>query len=87
MLVGFQTQHHILFIYFYTLDTFEHNESLKCERLKYQKDRKKPESCHPFHPEVCESADLRVCMQVNMYTVKAESKENTNKFMCYSMKM
>uniref|UniRef100_A0A669CZT0 Calcium voltage-gated channel auxiliary subunit alpha2delta 3 n=1 Tax=Oreochromis niloticus TaxID=8128 RepID=A0A669CZT0_ORENI len=25
--------------------------SLKCERLKYQKDRKKPESCHPFHPE------------------------------------
>ncbi|KAK7916639.1 hypothetical protein WMY93_012400 [Mugilogobius chulae] len=25
--------------------------SLKCDRLKYQKDRKKPESCHPFHPE------------------------------------
>uniref|UniRef100_A0A8C5I4C3 Calcium channel, voltage dependent, alpha2/delta subunit 3 n=1 Tax=Gouania willdenowi TaxID=441366 RepID=A0A8C5I4C3_GOUWI len=21
--------------------------------LKFQKDRKKPESCHPFHPEVC----------------------------------
>uniref|UniRef100_A0A8D3DVA6 Calcium channel, voltage dependent, alpha2/delta subunit 3 n=1 Tax=Scophthalmus maximus TaxID=52904 RepID=A0A8D3DVA6_SCOMX len=33
------------------LDTFEHNESLKCDRLKFQKDRKKPESCHPFHPE------------------------------------
>uniref|UniRef100_A0A672Y9W6 Calcium channel, voltage dependent, alpha2/delta subunit 3 n=1 Tax=Sphaeramia orbicularis TaxID=375764 RepID=A0A672Y9W6_9TELE len=26
--------------------------SLKCDRLKFQKDRKKPESCHPFHPEV-----------------------------------
>uniref|UniRef100_A0A8C6M180 Calcium channel, voltage dependent, alpha2/delta subunit 3 n=1 Tax=Nothobranchius furzeri TaxID=105023 RepID=A0A8C6M180_NOTFU len=25
--------------------------SLKCDRLKLQKDRKKPESCHPFHPE------------------------------------
>uniref|UniRef100_A0A3Q1GQS3 Calcium channel, voltage dependent, alpha2/delta subunit 3 n=1 Tax=Acanthochromis polyacanthus TaxID=80966 RepID=A0A3Q1GQS3_9TELE len=35
----------------YILDTFEHNESLKCDRLKFQKDRKKPESCHPFHPE------------------------------------
>uniref|UniRef100_A0A8P4GI48 Calcium channel, voltage dependent, alpha2/delta subunit 3 n=1 Tax=Dicentrarchus labrax TaxID=13489 RepID=A0A8P4GI48_DICLA len=27
-------------------------DSLKCDRLKFQKDRKKPESCHPFHPEV-----------------------------------
>uniref|UniRef100_A0A4W6EVC9 Calcium channel, voltage dependent, alpha2/delta subunit 3 n=1 Tax=Lates calcarifer TaxID=8187 RepID=A0A4W6EVC9_LATCA len=26
-------------------------DSLKCDRLKFQKDRKKPESCHPFHPE------------------------------------
>uniref|UniRef100_A0A8C6UFF0 Calcium channel, voltage dependent, alpha2/delta subunit 3 n=1 Tax=Neogobius melanostomus TaxID=47308 RepID=A0A8C6UFF0_9GOBI len=25
--------------------------SLKCDRLKSQKDRRKPESCHPFHPE------------------------------------
>uniref|UniRef100_W5L6B2 Calcium voltage-gated channel auxiliary subunit alpha2delta 3 n=1 Tax=Astyanax mexicanus TaxID=7994 RepID=W5L6B2_ASTMX len=28
-----------------------HNESLKCERLKLQKDRRRPETCHPFHPE------------------------------------
>ncbi|KAK1799584.1 hypothetical protein P4O66_000465 [Electrophorus voltai] len=28
-----------------------HNESLKCDRLKFQKDRKRPDSCHPFHPE------------------------------------
>ncbi|XP_033995301.1 voltage-dependent calcium channel subunit alpha-2/delta-3-like isoform X1 [Trematomus bernacchii] len=36
-----------------TMDPIEimYNESLKCDRLKYQKDRKKPESCHPFHPE------------------------------------
>uniref|UniRef100_H3DB17 Calcium voltage-gated channel auxiliary subunit alpha2delta 3 n=1 Tax=Tetraodon nigroviridis TaxID=99883 RepID=H3DB17_TETNG len=36
-----------------TMDPIEiiHNESLKCDRLKFQKDRKKPESCHPFHPE------------------------------------
>lgn len=36
----------------FILDSSEHNESLKCDRLKFQKDRKKPESCHPFHPEV-----------------------------------
>ena len=35
------------------LNRFVHNESLKCDRLKFQNDRKKPESCHPFHPEVC----------------------------------
>uniref|UniRef100_A0A3Q2XMG7 Voltage-dependent calcium channel alpha-2/delta subunit conserved region domain-containing protein n=1 Tax=Hippocampus comes TaxID=109280 RepID=A0A3Q2XMG7_HIPCM len=28
-----------------------HNESLKCERLKTQKDRRRPDTCHPFHPE------------------------------------
>ncbi|XP_064162673.1 voltage-dependent calcium channel subunit alpha-2/delta-3-like isoform X1 [Anguilla rostrata] len=28
-----------------------YNESLKCERLKLQKDRKRPDSCHPFHAE------------------------------------
>ncbi|KAG9333593.1 hypothetical protein JZ751_010809 [Albula glossodonta] len=33
-------------------DHCEHNESLKCERLKNQKDRKRPDSCHPYHPEV-----------------------------------
>uniref|UniRef100_A0A6Q2YRV1 VWFA domain-containing protein n=1 Tax=Esox lucius TaxID=8010 RepID=A0A6Q2YRV1_ESOLU len=33
------------------LNTSAHNESLKCDRLKFQKDRKRPESCHPFHPE------------------------------------
>lgn len=36
-----------------TMDPIEimYNESLKCDRLKFQKDRRKPESCHPFHPE------------------------------------
>uniref|UniRef100_A0A493SU38 Voltage-dependent calcium channel alpha-2/delta subunit conserved region domain-containing protein n=1 Tax=Anas platyrhynchos platyrhynchos TaxID=8840 RepID=A0A493SU38_ANAPP len=29
-----------------------YNESLKCERLKSQKIRRRPESCHGFHPEV-----------------------------------
>uniref|UniRef100_A0A452V2D0 Calcium voltage-gated channel auxiliary subunit alpha2delta 3 n=1 Tax=Ursus maritimus TaxID=29073 RepID=A0A452V2D0_URSMA len=29
----------------------QHNESLKCERLKAQKIRRRPESCHGFHPE------------------------------------
>ncbi|XP_050978034.1 voltage-dependent calcium channel subunit alpha-2/delta-3 isoform X1 [Labeo rohita] len=28
-----------------------YNESLKCDRLKFQKDRRRPQSCHPFHPE------------------------------------
>nr|XP_023684323.1 voltage-dependent calcium channel subunit alpha-2/delta-3-like isoform X1 [Paramormyrops kingsleyae] len=28
-----------------------YNESLTCERFKFQKDRRRPDSCHPFHPE------------------------------------
>ncbi|XP_056591447.1 voltage-dependent calcium channel subunit alpha-2/delta-3 isoform X1 [Triplophysa dalaica] len=28
-----------------------YNESLKCDRLKFQKDRRRPQSCHPFHPQ------------------------------------
>uniref|UniRef100_A0A3B3TTS3 Calcium channel, voltage dependent, alpha2/delta subunit 3 n=1 Tax=Poecilia latipinna TaxID=48699 RepID=A0A3B3TTS3_9TELE len=43
-----------------TMDPIEikyilYRSSLKCDRLKLQKDRKKPESCHPFHPEVGET--------------------------------
>ncbi|MBN3315448.1 CA2D3 protein, partial [Atractosteus spatula] len=34
------------------IEIIAHNESLKCERLKLQKDRRRPDSCHPFHPEV-----------------------------------
>uniref|UniRef100_A0A674DPP4 Calcium voltage-gated channel auxiliary subunit alpha2delta 3 n=1 Tax=Salmo trutta TaxID=8032 RepID=A0A674DPP4_SALTR len=34
-----------------SLTAAAHNESLKCERLKFQKDRRRPDSCHPFHPE------------------------------------
>uniref|UniRef100_A0AAV2LYW4 Voltage-dependent calcium channel alpha-2/delta subunit conserved region domain-containing protein n=1 Tax=Knipowitschia caucasica TaxID=637954 RepID=A0AAV2LYW4_KNICA len=36
-----------------TMDPIEimYNESLKCERLKMQKDRRRPDPCHPFHPE------------------------------------
>ncbi|KAJ8400157.1 hypothetical protein AAFF_G00398510 [Aldrovandia affinis] len=33
------------------IELIEHNESLKCERLKFQKDRKRPDSCHPYHPD------------------------------------
>ncbi|KAK7135205.1 hypothetical protein R3I94_013999 [Phoxinus phoxinus] len=33
------------------LDSAAHNESLKCERLKFQKDRRRPDTCHPFHHE------------------------------------
>uniref|UniRef100_A0A8B9ZMZ6 Calcium voltage-gated channel auxiliary subunit alpha2delta 3 n=1 Tax=Anas zonorhyncha TaxID=75864 RepID=A0A8B9ZMZ6_9AVES len=33
------------------LNYIVHNESLKCERLKSQKIRRRPESCHGFHPE------------------------------------
>eukprot|EP00069_Balaena_mysticetus_P016766 bmy_10121T0 len=34
------------------LNNSQHNESLKCERLKAQKIRRRPESCHGFHPEI-----------------------------------
>ncbi|OCT58649.1 hypothetical protein XELAEV_18001790mg [Xenopus laevis] len=35
----------------FSLTPFAHNESLKCERLKSQKIRRRPEACHGFHPE------------------------------------
>ncbi|KAG1949108.1 voltage-dependent calcium channel subunit alpha-2/delta-3 [Pimephales promelas] len=34
-----------------SLNFTAHNESLKCERLKFQKDRRRPDTCHPFHHE------------------------------------
>uniref|UniRef100_A0A8C0Y0S9 Calcium channel, voltage dependent, alpha2/delta subunit 3 n=1 Tax=Cyprinus carpio carpio TaxID=630221 RepID=A0A8C0Y0S9_CYPCA len=38
----------IIYILFYKI---KHLLSLKCDRLKFQKDRRRPQSCHPFHPE------------------------------------
>uniref|UniRef100_A0A3B4D866 VWFA domain-containing protein n=1 Tax=Pygocentrus nattereri TaxID=42514 RepID=A0A3B4D866_PYGNA len=38
------------------LNLAAHNESLKCERLKLQKHRRRPDTCHPFHPEVPQKA-------------------------------
>ncbi|KAI2661196.1 Voltage-dependent calcium channel subunit alpha-2/delta-3 [Labeo rohita] len=35
----------------FCLNFTAHNESLKCERLKFQKDRRRPDTCHPFHHE------------------------------------
>uniref|UniRef100_A0A8C9VHR3 Calcium channel, voltage dependent, alpha2/delta subunit 3 n=1 Tax=Scleropages formosus TaxID=113540 RepID=A0A8C9VHR3_SCLFO len=29
----------------------KHNGSLRCDRLKSPNDRRRPDSCHPFHPE------------------------------------
>ena len=63
------TKAHLLVSLFLCLafDSCEHNESLKCERLKFQKDRKKPDSCHPFHPEVgptSQNNHLLVCVCV-----------------------
>ncbi|GAA6095512.1 voltage-dependent calcium channel subunit alpha-2/delta-3 isoform X1 [Tachysurus ichikawai] len=38
-------------LHVFSLTPNAHNESLKCERLKLQKDRRRPDTCHPFHPE------------------------------------
>uniref|UniRef100_A0A674BKE9 Calcium channel, voltage dependent, alpha2/delta subunit 3 n=1 Tax=Salmo trutta TaxID=8032 RepID=A0A674BKE9_SALTR len=49
--VSVKCKSEVWFITISILNPSEHNESLKCDRLKFQKDRKRPESCHPFHPE------------------------------------
>uniref|UniRef100_A0A672LKG4 Voltage-dependent calcium channel subunit alpha-2/delta-3-like n=1 Tax=Sinocyclocheilus grahami TaxID=75366 RepID=A0A672LKG4_SINGR len=41
----------IIYILFINQINISHNESLKCDRLKFQKDRRRPQSCHPFHLE------------------------------------
>ena len=35
-----------------TLDPCAHNASVKCDRMRSQKVRRRPESCHAFHPQV-----------------------------------
>uniref|UniRef100_A0A674BKP5 Calcium channel, voltage dependent, alpha2/delta subunit 3 n=1 Tax=Salmo trutta TaxID=8032 RepID=A0A674BKP5_SALTR len=50
-LLSVKCKSEVWFITISILNPSEHNESLKCDRLKFQKDRKRPESCHPFHPE------------------------------------
>lgn len=34
------------------LNSFEHNATVKCNRMKSQKIRRRPESCHAYHPHV-----------------------------------
>lgn len=34
------------------LNSLAHNTSVKCERMRSQKLRRRPDTCHAFHPEV-----------------------------------
>lgn len=34
------------------LDSVTHNASVKCDRMRSQKIRRRPESCHAYHPQV-----------------------------------
>lgn len=34
------------------LDPAVHNASVKCDRMRSQKIRRRPESCHAYHPQV-----------------------------------
>lgn len=34
------------------LNSLAHNASVKCERMRSQKLRRRPDTCHAFHPEV-----------------------------------
>lgn len=34
------------------LDPVAHNASVKCDRMRSQKIRRRPESCHAYHPQV-----------------------------------
>ncbi len=34
------------------LDSAVHNASVKCDRMRSQKIRRRPESCHAYHPQV-----------------------------------
>uniref|UniRef100_A0A8C7WY07 Calcium voltage-gated channel auxiliary subunit alpha2delta 4 n=1 Tax=Oryzias sinensis TaxID=183150 RepID=A0A8C7WY07_9TELE len=41
--------------FFVPLDPVQHNASVKCDRMRSQKIRRRPESCHSYHPQ--ENAD------------------------------
>uniref|UniRef100_A0A671UU80 Calcium voltage-gated channel auxiliary subunit alpha2delta 3 n=1 Tax=Sparus aurata TaxID=8175 RepID=A0A671UU80_SPAAU len=51
------------------LTSAAHNESLKCERLKMQKDRRRPDTCHPFHPEVLAPQTLHTDHSLLLYSL------------------
>lgn len=36
-----------------------HNASVKCDRMRSQKLRRRPDSCHAFHPEVRAGGEIR----------------------------
>uniref|UniRef100_A0A3Q3NCX5 VWFA domain-containing protein n=1 Tax=Mastacembelus armatus TaxID=205130 RepID=A0A3Q3NCX5_9TELE len=46
----------------------EHNATVKCNRMKSQKVRRRPESCHAYHPKV----SVKLCVQVGLRQVNAE---------------
>lgn len=41
----------LLFLHFF-LNRWAHNASVKCDRMRSQKIRRRPESCHAYHPQV-----------------------------------
>ncbi|KAI1234430.1 Voltage-dependent calcium channel subunit alpha-2/delta-3, partial [Lamprotornis superbus] len=56
------------------LNCLVHNESLKCERLKSQKIRRRPESCHGFHPENTHTVPRRADREQDVITVVCTAK-------------
>lgn len=40
------------------LDPVAHNASVKCDRMRSQKIRRRPESCHAYHPQVSPRCQL-----------------------------
>uniref|UniRef100_A0A8D2ZEC4 Calcium voltage-gated channel auxiliary subunit alpha2delta 4 n=1 Tax=Scophthalmus maximus TaxID=52904 RepID=A0A8D2ZEC4_SCOMX len=42
----------LLLLFLLLLDPAVHNASVKCDRMRSQKIRRRPESCHAYHPQV-----------------------------------
>uniref|UniRef100_A0A3Q1GIP9 Calcium voltage-gated channel auxiliary subunit alpha2delta 4 n=1 Tax=Acanthochromis polyacanthus TaxID=80966 RepID=A0A3Q1GIP9_9TELE len=48
------------------LNVCEHNATVKCNRMKSQKVRRRPESCHAYHPKVS-AESLQESMLISLY--------------------
>ncbi|TKS90644.1 Voltage-dependent calcium channel subunit alpha-2/delta-4 [Collichthys lucidus] len=44
-------QEKLLLFLLLLLDPVVHNASVKCDRMRSQKIRRRPESCHAYHPQ------------------------------------
>lgn len=72
-------ENHIMFLLL-LLDPAVHNSSVKCDRMKSQKVRRRPESCHSYHAQVSISPHHDTSKNTYIHTTLLQRKYYNNKY-------